>query len=440
MNGMTRGFLLAYALLVTCLGGAAAGQDLYFGLLELRATPESLYVRSGETVAVRLDVSQLQQEVKACQAMLGYSSAYLIARPGCVAPGGGAWDELIYSSWDVGAGAAGEIDTAIGVYGQSQPGDGTAADGTVAVITFLAGPSEGATSVVFRPDGDDVHSTFLSSMAAEIVWPTKVNSQPIVIDNMPPGVTITSARQNGQELIGSERKAVQGQVEISVVAADARSGMAGPPAVTVTPQGGSPETAAFTVESSPGTFQYVWTVSPTTLNGVATIRATGYDRAGNASEAAPQTFNVNKNRIAGRIELERFVGSSRTVIFVATGSATKIWCVSVSGFKGYVAPYVLDDVPDGVTGLSAKTAWHLRRKISLSLDPNGQATGDFTDASKLLGGDLNASNLVNVRDYTILRSHWFTTDPEGDINGDGLVNNFDYTIMKLNWYREGDPE
>jgi len=431
--------LLASLTVATCTVHVAAAEDLYFGVLRLQPEPDSLYVRSGELVVVKLDVSQLTQEVKACQAMLGYSSTYLVAAPGCVVAGGGAWDELIYNSWDVGAGVPGEIDTAIGVYGASIPGSGTAADGTVAVITLLAGPNQGMTEVVFQPDGDDVNSTFLSNMTAQTVWPAKIDSQTIVIDDAAPTVAITSAAQGGQELIGTGRNATQGTVEITVAAGDALSGLAGPPEVTVTPDGESPQSTLPVGEAPPGTFHYVWSVTPATRNGVSTIHATATDRSGNVAGAPPQTFNVNKNRIAGIVELQQFVGASRTVVFTATGAVTKTWVVNVTGFSSFRAPYALDEVPDGVAGISAKTAWHLRRKLILTLDEDGQARGDFTDSSKLLGGDLNASNLVNVVDYTMMKSLWYTHDPRGDINGDGFVSTIDYTIMKLNWYQQGDP-
>ena len=74
--------------------------------------------------------------INACQAMLGYSSTYLTASAGCVVEGGGVWDQLIYNSWDVGSGVAGEIDTAIGV--NAQGAVGTDANGTVAIITLDA--------------------------------------------------------------------------------------------------------------------------------------------------------------------------------------------------------------------------------------------------------------------------------------------------------------
>jgi len=128
------------------------------------------------------------------------------------------------------------------------------------------------------------------------------------------------------------------------------------------------------------------------------------------------------------------------VTFVATGGATKTWALTLP-FSGGVAAYTLTDVPAGTTGISAKTAWSLRNKLAVTLDGNGQATGvDFIVGEKLLGGDINGSNSINIQDYAILKLKWFTTDPVADIDGSGVVNNTDYTIMKGNWFKVGDPQ
>jgi len=417
----------------------------------------ALYVQPGKTLVANLDVSDLRQKVKACQAILGYSSTYLTAAAGCVVPGSPPWNELIYNSWDVGAGVPGEIDTAVGVYVESNPAEGTDADGTVAKITLTAGSTEGITQLVFRPDVDPggpmVECTFLSDMNANPVWPTKVDSQPIVIDGTKPTISVVSAKQGGVELIGGPN-AVQGVVNIQVTASDALAGLDGHPVVTVTPNGGSPETATFVNESPTGTFNYTWQVTASTPNGTATINASVSDKAGNTAEATPKTFNVNKNQITGTVSFgtlsDASYSCSRVVTFVATdGSGTVLatWTPTLSfvnSFGTASAGYTLTDVPDGTTGLSAKTAWSLRNKLSVSLGGNGQAENvNFTGTEKLLGGDLNESNSINILDYTKLKVKWYKTGEEGapsDINGDGTVNTADYDIMKSNWFKVGDPE
>ena len=429
---LLRILVVAGSLLLSGVAVTADEGDLSFGVLALRPSFDSLYVRSGELVIVDMDVWALEQEVKACQAFLGYNDFYLAAVD--VAPGGGAWDDLIYQEISF----PGEIDTAIGVYGESTAG--TSASGTVAVITLVAGPNEGVTRLIFRPDVSDIESTFLSSMDARIVWPTTLASQFIVIDNTPPTIVISSAEQLGQELIGSGVNAIQGTVDISVTASDSLAGLFGHPGVTVTPDGGAAEDAVFVSEIPVGTFNYTWTVTSGTPNGAAVIEASVPDKAGNLAVAAPRSFNVNKNRITGNIELDSFVGSSRAVTFVATGGTQAEWTVLVSGFSGSVAGFTLDDVPEGTTALSAKTDWNLRSKVSLADLGNGQTTAELTGADLLPGGDLDDSNTVNVTDYTIMKTNWFTTNAVADITGDGAVNVWDYTVMKLNWFEVGDAE
>ena len=396
----------------------------------------NIYTRPYWNTVVAMKVAHLQQRVKGCQAMLGYNSTYF--NVGSVAAGGGDWDELIYQSWAV----SGEIDTALGVKGSSTTG--TQADGTVALITLAAKSLEGITQLVFRPDADPdpglVKSTFFSGMNGDPIWPAKVNSTNIYIDGTAPAIAITSAKQGVQELIGTGVNAIQGPVNIKVTATDIISGVSAPPVVTVTPASGTAQTPTYAGENPAGTYNYIWTVTATTSNGSAVIRATVSDRSGNSATADARTINVNKNTISGQIELDSFTGTSRSVTFVATGSARKSWIINVSGFSGGVAPYVLTDVGDGETAASAKTGWNLRRKLILTGGVNGQWIANFVGANKLLGGDLDGSNAVNLLDYSILKTNWLTSNAAADISGDSAVNLLDYSIMKSNWFVAGDAE
>ena len=131
------------------------------------------------------------------------------------------------------------------------------------------------------------------------------------------------------------------------------------------------------------------TVTSTTANGIATIDTSVSDKSGN-SNSDSDTFSINKNQITGSVELESFVGASRQVTFVATGGVKETWTPTLS-FTGTTASFTLTDVPDGSTDLSAKTAWNLRRKVSLVGGTDNQWTADLTGGNKLLGGDLNDS-------------------------------------------------
>ena len=416
-------------------------------MLVLDATDASLYVKPGESVVIDMNVSRLPTMVKSCQAVLGFSSTYLTAAAGCVAPGSPpVWDEVIYNSWNLpGGGVAGEIDTAIAVYGLTNPGLGTQADGRVAIITLTAngtlGVTQEITQVVFRPDVSDIESTMLSDMDANPVWPTKEDSQTIVIDGVNPLINIASVTQDGLNLLVTGNNAVVGTVDITVTASDAWAGLDGVPAVTVTDSASNTVAVSAVVETAPGsgTFTCTATITSATANGVATINATVSDKSGNSASDS-ETFNINKHEITGQVELEGFVvaTTSREVTFVATGGVKTSWTLTLS-FTGGVANYQLDGVPEGTTGLSAKTAWNLRQKLDVSYTDD-RAVADFIDTDKLPGGDLNGTNSVNILDYTIMRTRWMTSDPVADIDGSGVVNPTDYTIMKLNWFKAGDAQ
>ncbi len=427
----------------------SCGSDVVY--LEPSAT--SFYIKPTETCVVDLKVANLQQPVLGLQAMLNFSSTYFKAGSGevGVVAGGGDWDQLIWSVWQT----DGDLDVAVGV--DLDLSGGTQADATTAKITLTPTGTEGLTKVVFRPDGAlDTEQTMLTDLNYMAVYPVKVDTTHIYIDGTPPLLDIASAQQRSQELLvslGSTTTAILGTVNIQVTASDpasaGQSGLTAPPTVTVTPNGGTPETATYVNENPVGTFNYTWTVLTTTPNGVATINTSASDRADNTATDS-DTFNINKNQVTGQVELEGFTGASRTVTFVATGgSSAKTWDLNLTGWALGKTSYTLTEVPEGTTAVSAKAAWNLREKLDLTL-VDGQGTADFvgdgtsgwSDATDhyLRGGDLTGSNSVNVQDYAILKKYWLSTSPIADITGDGAVNTSDYTVMKLNWYRVGDPQ
>jgi hypothetical protein len=178
---------------------------------------------------------------------------------------------------------------------------------------------------------------------------------------------------------------------------------------------------------------------------------------------------VNTRQVTGRVQLQGFTGTNRTVTFVATGGysnapALKTWTLPLdnwaapapahAGDNGLVATYVLTDVPAGTTHLSAKSGWNLREKLPVAFDANGLAVVDYlsdavpgwNDAADhyLRGGDLDGDNVIYTFDYGILGAGW--PNPPGplttnaDITGDGVVNFFDFNPMSLNWGSMGDPQ
>jgi hypothetical protein len=128
--------------------------------------------------------------------------------------------------------------------------------------------------------------------------------------------------------------------------------------------------------------------------------------------------------------------------------------VSLS-FTGGEAGYSIE-VPTNTTHLSAKTAWHLRKRLPVTL-VNGAATVDFSGSDWLLGGDIvttigstsidDTDNLVNAVDLGLLLGYYLNAVGSdamigrADIDGDGvvdMVNAVDLSILLGNYLLPGD--
>jgi hypothetical protein len=351
--------------------------------------------------------------------MLNFSSTYFndgtgVGQP-IVAAGGGIWDTLIYDLWNTG----GDLDVAVGV--NLDLAGGTQADATTAKITLTPTGTEGVTTMIFRSDASEdpglVASTYLSDVAGEPVWPTKVNSVNIYIDGTKPLIDITDD-------LGSN-PVLQGTYTITVTASDENSGLVGAPVVKLD---GNVLSA-----SGSGPWTYTVVVNSSTTNGAHAITADISDNAGNAADQDVRNFTVNKNEINGTVTMPGYVGGTRAVAFSIDG-ATPVSQNLTFNSSG-VASYKLVNVATPTT-LSAKTAWTLRDKNTLSFDGDGQAVSNFT----LLGGDINATNSVNVLDYSVLKLRWLSYNAAADVNGDGVVTSLDIDIMKANWFKTGDTQ
>jgi len=414
--------------------------------LTLSVAPVPLYVRPGQVAQISLAVSNLPVEVIGCQAFLGYDSTFFHdPTGGAVQPGDSPWEEVIWDSWRDAQGVPGQIDTAVGVL--LIGGGGTQADGVIARINLVAKAHDGLTTVVFRPDLDPdpylTGSTFLVDVYGQPVWPQKVNSQTIVVDGTGPALNLLSATQAGTNVLDGAAPVLEGEVELVVEATDALSGLAGPPSLLLS-NGSTVLSLSTTDTTSP--FHYTWTVDSSTANGIWNILLSVADLPGNVTTNIEHYLRVNKNQIIGQVELEGFVGTgtqpphSRAVTFVASGGvSSRTWTLLLSNTAGAIFDFVLTDVPDGTTALSAKTAWNLRRKLPVTLNAYGRAMVNFVSEHKLRGGDLNNDNQVQTLDYALLRSRWYTSDPVADINGDGFVGTVDYSLLRLNWLQAGEP-
>ena len=259
----------------------------------------------------------------------------------------------------------------------------------------------------------------------------------VSVDKSAPTISAISATQGGSDVL-CPAEAVQGTVDIYVtVTDDGCANLVVPPSVDV-----AGIASATYMDVAGDTYHYTIAIGPAVANGSHTIAVVATDDLGNSVSDASEAVCVDKNQITGQISLEGFVGSARTVTFVAKGGTTELgqWTVDVSGFSAGTAPFVLTRVPAGITSLSAKTAWNLRQRVPVVLQSDGQSIVSFTGADELLAGDLDGSNSVNVLDYGRLKAGWQPINNPGmDVTGDGMVNTADYSYIRLNWFKVGDP-
>ena len=196
--------------------------------------------------------------------------------------------------------------------------------------------------------------------------------------------------------------------------------------------------ASYTIAHAQSTNAGAYTVTVTTLGGSVT--------------SDPATLTVETLLVTGQLALDEFAGpahdgqGTRLVTFKATdgtGQVLATWNQALeftSGTNGRgVACYTLTNVPWGSTQLSAKTAWHLRKRLPLTFAGRA-AEANFIGALRLPGGDFDGSNTVDMTDYLRLVSAWYTTQDASDIDGSGLVDIMDYFIMASHWLQSGDPE
>ena len=192
------------------------------------------------------------------------------------------------------------------------------------------------------------------------------------------------------------------------------------------------------------------------LAGVQTADAGGYRVVVTNSEgsvtSAVAVLTVQTYQLTGQVELESYLGpaqngyGTRVATFTATDNDNHVlarWDIPLDLSPGLaragVASFTLTNVPPATANLSAKTAWHLRKRLAVAFT-GFEAVANFNGASRLPAGDLDGSNWVDLGDYAQLAAAWYTSDPAADLDGSGLVDILDYFTLASHWAQPGDPE
>ena len=244
-------------------------------VLTLAETADSKFVRPGETVTVKLNVSGLAgREINSIQALLQFDNTRLTnpsITKSSLSPWNAGLEPLKTISGD-------KIDYSIGITGS------TSADAEIAVLTFTAGTTEGSAFVRFRPDEPPKYTKVVQTDLVDLL-PSKIDAGPIVVDGTPPVVVLKSP-VGGEFILGG------GSCAITWTTTDAN-----PDTVTIeyTTNNGTTWTVLRDwAAAEPDDGSYTWAV-PNVNSDQCKVRVTAKDLAGNqsASDASDTNFTID---------------------------------------------------------------------------------------------------------------------------------------------------
>jgi len=419
----------------------------------------NIFVQPGDPLFATVNLSALSATISGIEILLGYNTGLL----GAVSIGLAADWDVVISTHEGNTGAIGKLDAALGLSFDFADPAGTNADQVFADVELVALGTEGLTSFFHRvklPDDAFGGEARLTTGGPEPTYlkPFTANSPLITIDGTPPLIDAAGAtvEQGGVDMTIEGRLTVQGVLNIAIAAVDELAGIEYAQAVvtlvdpvtsvivaTAVQTGTEPVLVGGTVYTR---FDFEIAVNAETPNGIHQVTFTVTDRSGNVASEVLGAIEVNKNEVAVTVQLEGLVPGpvTRDVVFVLTsadGSVLETRTTSLT-FVGGLGTLTLAGVPAGAERLSAKAAWNLRRRLDLDLGPDGQAAASFTNAARLLGGDLTGGNTIGTIDFAILRNYFNRNDPEAlvaDITGSGTVGTIDYAILRTNFNLAGDP-
>ena len=224
--------------------------------------------------------------------------------------------------------------------------------------------------------------------------------------------------------------------------------------------------ASFSVLAEGGALSYQWYFGPLALGGATnsmlnlpntqSTDAGGYrvvvTNAAGSVTSDVAVLTVEPYVLTGQVELEDYARptlsrpATRIVTFTATDADNNFvatWNLALDFSPGPdrtgMATFTIVGAPPTTFNLSAKTAWHLRKRLPVVFI-GLEAALDFAGDSRLPTGDLDGSNMVDLGDYYQLAAAWYTSDSAADIDGSGLVDIFDYFLLSCHWHQTGDPE
>ena len=183
----------------------------------------------------------------------------------------------------------------------------------------------------------------------------------------------------------------------------------------------------------------------TDANGQATATLTSETTVGNATVTATAgaasgntTVAFTGGTLVGTVGLQYRTASSAypTVITVEFKSGATVVYATTVNLMAASSTFTVTDVPVGTWDVRVKNFHTLANaKTGVAITSGGVTS---VNMGTLLEGDASNDNLIDISDYSLLRSLFGTNDARADFNQDGNVDIVDYSILRTNFGQSGD--
>lgn len=189
--------------------------------------------------------------------------------------------------------------------------------------------------------------------------------------------------------------------------------------------------------STTAPYSYSWDTK-TATDAAHSLTAKAYDAAATPNVATSAAVNVtvdNSDRTPPSAPANlRSTGNTYTSVALAWDASTDN--VGVTGYRlsrnGTVV-YTGTALAFDDTGLTSGTSYTYT-VVAVDAANNVSSATTISASSKVQKvGDVNADDLINVYDLSLLLSKWGTNDSACDLNKDNLVNVYDLSMLLSNW-------
>jgi len=135
-----------------------------------------------------------------------------------------------------------------------------------------------------------------------------------------------------------------------------------------------------------------------------------------------------------RIESETITSPIHSFTISIHNPTTGEQLLTTTGTGGTITIPTNTLVSGSTYDIYVKSPKYLRQKYTTTITNN-----QTTILPRLLAGDLNDDGIINIGDWNVMSSAWFSNNTNSDINNDGIVNTADFAYISKNLNQVNAP-